>query len=181
MPRYIQRSELISGAPGTLFERASLEKRASEARIESSVFLSHSSKDADLLPGAIALLKRHGASVYIDKKDESLPPFTNTETATALKGRIRVCQKFVLLASANSKDSKWVPWELGLADGYRTSGNVAILPSVDSTDPKWPEQEYLGVYRTITFGKLQGFTGDVYMVWDHEKNRATELSAWLKS
>ncbi len=38
-----------------------------------TVFLSHSSKDAELLPGAITILENHGGYVYIDKKDPRLP------------------------------------------------------------------------------------------------------------
>ena len=39
-----------------------------------------------------------------------------------------------------------MPWELGLADGYKTQANVAIFPSVKShNDTKWTEQEYLGI------------------------------------
>jgi len=181
MPRYLTASDLRAQVPGHLNERAALEKRATEASVSQSVFLSHSSKDAEHLAGAIALLEKHGGMTYIDKKDASLPPATDTSTAEKLRQRIKDCRKFVILTSENSKDSRWVPWELGLADGHRTPANVAILPTVISGDHKWTEQEYLGLYRRITYGKLEGHSGDVFMVWDHITNRASELSVWLRS
>jgi hypothetical protein len=145
-----------------------------------STFLSHSSKDADILPGAVSLLEEHGASVYVDKIDTSLPPITSRNTASILKGRIQECKKFVLLASIKSKESKWMPWELGIADGYKKPRNVAILPALEKVgDRAWSEQEYLGIYDRIVWGKLSGFSRDVWMVWDDETNTATELSKWL--
>lgn len=180
MPRYLTAADLRAQVTGGLLESISLEKRAVEASVLSSVFLSHSSKDSEQLPGAIALLEKHGASVYIDKKDLSLPAVTDVSTAEKIKERIKECRKFVILTSENSKDSRWVPWELGLADGYRTPANVAILPTVMNGNHKWTEQEYLGVYSRIAHGKFQNDPKDVFMVWDHRTNSGTELSAWLR-
>lgn len=146
----------------------------------SSTFLSHSSKDASLLPWVIKLLEDHGAAVYVDKKDPALPPVTSRETASVLRNRLKQSKKFILLTSPNSKDSRWMPWELGLADGYRTPSNVAVLPTPDKASERaWAEQEYLGIYDRIVYGGLEGHQGSVYMVWNQEANRAIELAAWL--
>ena len=181
MPRYLTAADLRAQVTGGLNERVSLEKRAAEASVAHSVFLSHSSKDAEHVPGAIALLERHGARVYIDKKDSSLPLVTDTVTAEKLRQRIKDCRKFVILTSENSKDSRWVPWELGLADGHRMPSNVAILPTVIKGNHKWTEQEYLGLYRRIAYGRLQGHPEEVFMVWDHNRDTASELGAWLRN
>lgn len=163
-------------------ERASVRKTAEDRSPEGATFLSHSSKDQELVVGAVRLLKGHGATVYIDKKDPGLPPFTNKDTATGLKKRIQQSRKFVLLASNNSKDSRWVPWELGIADQAKGLSRVAVLPAVDSqTDTTWSTWEYLGLYDRIVWGDLQGESKRVWMVLDQRTNTATELSEWLRS
>lgn len=163
-------------------ERASIVKRASERSPQRATFLSHSSQDSEFLPGVVKLLEGHGASVYVDKKDKSLPPFTSRETARILKNNITASKKLVLFATENSKDSRWMPWELGLADGLKGSSSTAILPGVDkTTEIKWTEQEYLGIYDRIVWGDLQGESSKVWMVLNQEKNTATKLSEWLNN
>lgn len=175
--RYITSSDLISFS-----KNLNEELRKTTASAGVATFLSHSSKDLDVLPGAIRVLSNHGAAVYIDKKDPALPPYTSRKTASILRDRISQNKKFVLLASSNSKDSRWMPWELGLADGYKRQANVAIFPSVDSqNDTKWTQQEYLGIYDRIVFGDLDGQSQKVWMVWNQEKNEANTLAEWLRS
>lgn len=162
-------------------EQASVRKTAEDRSPEGATFLSHSSKDQELVVGAVRLLTGHGATVYIDKKDPALPPYTSKDTATGLKQRIQQSRKFVLLASKNSKDSRWVPWELGIADQAKGLGRVAVLPAVDSqTDVTWSHWEYLGLYDRIVWGDLEGESKRVWMVLDQRKNTATELSQWLR-
>jgi hypothetical protein len=120
--------------------------------------------------------------VYIDKKDETLPPYTNRETAIKLRKKIHECRKFILFATKKSKDSKWIPWELGISDGYKQSTGTAIFPGLDTVDDsEWTEREYLGVYDRIVWGDLEGRKGRVWMVLNQEKNTATELSKWLRA
>lgn len=181
MVEYITRDAIRENA-GPLTEQASIVRKAAARSPAGSSFLSHSTKDADLLPGVIAILERHGAAVYVDKKDESLPPTTSRETASILKNRIKQCRKFILLTTKNSKDSRWMPWELGLADGYRQTPNVSIFPGVDTAgDRAWSEREYLEIYDRIVFGEHQNYQRPIFMVWNQEKNTGTELSAWLRS
>ena len=162
-------------------ERRSNLRNSAESRSPlNATFLSHSTKDEDLVVGAIEVLTNHGASVYIDKIDPAMPPYTSAVTANLLKARIRQSKKFVLLATENSKASKWVPWELGLADGYKDIRNLALFPALESAyEDSWTSWEYMGLYRKIVWGNLDGYQGQVWMVYDKEKNTATELSAWL--
>jgi len=164
----------------SLQEQASVRKSAEERSPNGAAFLSHSSRDSDILPGAIQLIENHGATVYVDKKDPTLPPYTSKTTAETLKARINQSKKFVLLASENSRESRWVPWELGLADGYKSMRQVAILPTVETrTDTSWTTWEYLGIYDRIVWGGHKSYSGDIWMVLDHKANTATELREWL--
>lgn len=180
MIRFATKAELRSlGQQGSLTEDVILAK-ARRATAASSTFLAHSSADVREVAGAVQLLENHGAKVYIDKKDATLPPYTSEETADALKKRIHESRRFVMLASKNSQQSKWVPWELGLADGVKMLKNIALLPASDSEDDTtWTSWEYLGLYRRIVFGDPQGVTGPVWMVQDTKKNTVTQLRKWL--
>lgn len=180
---YASRDDLLRfSAELSQTEQASVRKSAEDRNPDGATFLSHSSKDQELVVGAVRLLTGHGAKVYIDKKDPALPPYTSKDTAIGLKNRIQQSRKFVLLASKNSKDSRWVPWELGIADQAKGLGRVAILPTVETqTDVTWSSWEYLGLYDRIVWGDLQGQQKRVWMVLDERKNTATELSTWLKS
>lgn len=154
---------------------------ASARSPEGATFLSHSSKDKDLVVGAILVLEGHGAKVYIDEVDPEMPPYTNAQTASILKTRISQSRKFVVLTTKNSKESRWVPWELGIADGYKNLPNIALFPSSESAyDMTWADWEYLGLYHRIVWGKLQGRSDEVWMVLDHRANTAIELSQWLR-
>lgn len=179
---YATRADLLRfAAELNQTEQASVRKTAEDQSPDGATFLSHSSKDQDLVVGAVRLLTGHGATVYIDKKDPALPPYTSKDTATGLKQRIQQSRKFVLLASNNSKDSRWVPWELGIADQAKGLSRVAVLPAVDSqTDITWSSWEYLGLYDRIVWGDLKGELKRVWMVLDQRKNTATELSQWLR-
>jgi hypothetical protein len=164
----------------TLNDRTQLRKRAQERSPEGATFLSHSSKDDDLVVGAIRILENHGATVYIDKKDPDLPPYTSDQTASTLKKRIEQTRKFVLLATKNSKESKWVPWELGIADGKKGLDRIALFPAVDERhDNSWTSWEYMGLYRRIVWGDLEGHEKRLWMVLDEKRNTATPLSRWL--
>lgn len=155
-------------------------KQASAETYQHNVFLSYSSKDHDLLPGVISVLQNHGGRVYIDKLDPALPELTNRGTAERLRLRIAGCRRFVMFVTTNTKGSRWVPWELGLADGEKQEPALALFPSTETAgETEWANQEYLGLYRRIVWGKHRDHEKPIWMVLDHRVNTATELSAWL--
>ena len=179
MPRYVTTAELrgyASAVPAT--EQASLRRTAASRSLVCSTFLSHSSKDEDLVVGATLVLQNHGARVYVDEIDPAMPPYTSEETAGLLKRRIAQTKRFVLLASPNSKESRWVPWELGIADGEKGLERIALFPASDGGDG-WVNWEYLGLYRRIAWGDLQGEPEPVWMVLDEKRNQAVTLRSWL--
>lgn len=181
MFEYITKAELRSFANEiSLQEQATVRERAESRSSRGATFLSHSSKDDKLLIGAVRVLEGHGATVYVDKKDPSLPPYTSKDTASTLKTRINDASKFVLLATENSKESKWVPWELGLADGYKGLGKIALFPAIEGQhDKNWTSWEYLGLYDRIVWGDLEGHDKPLWIVVDEKKNTGTTLTKWL--
>lgn len=181
MTEYITKAELRDFASKLhLSEQVNLRAAARSRGLEGSTFLSHSNKDEDLVVGAIRVLEGHGAKVYVDSVDPSLPPYTSEQTADLLKARIKQTKRFVLLASPNSKDSRWVPWELGIADGYKGIPDIALFPAAENANDKaWASWEYLGLYRRIVWGDLQGRDKRLWLVLDEKRNTATPLSDWL--
>lgn len=183
MIEYITRAELRGYASAlNNQEQSSLRKSAEARSLDGATFLSHSTKDDELVVGAIRVLEAHGATVYLDKIDPDLPPYTSAETASKLKQRVNQTKKFVLLASKNSKESKWVPWELGVADGYKGLSRIALFPAVDDeSDTAWTSWEYLGLYDRIVWGDLKGHDKKLWMVLDQKSNTAWPLTDWLRS
>lgn len=145
-----------------------------------TVFLSHSSKDHELLPGVVLILENHGGKVYVDEHDTELQGTDFQKTAGRLRDVVRACKKFVLFVTKQTKDSKWIPWELGLGDGNNKEHNVALFPAAEQYfDQTWSEQEYLGLYHRIIWGNFQDKEPE-WLVLDHRNNTAVTLGYWLK-
>ncbi len=73
-------------------------------------------------------LKEEGVDVYVDWMDPSMPAYTNAETAHSLKEKIKVANKFILVATPSAINSKWCNWELGLGDAAKYKEHIALLP-----------------------------------------------------
>lgn len=145
-----------------------------------NVFLSHTSKDDDLVPGVVWFLEENGAKAYVDHKDPSVAGADCLAIAEHLRKVMSQCSRLVMLASPRSKDSKWIPWELGLADGLERQRNIAIFPSADSSsDMSWSEREYLGLYQRIVWERFKGKSDYQWIVWNHIKNVGEPLGDWL--
>lgn len=124
---------------------------------EFDVFLSHSSKDKELILAVKRLIEdTYDYRVYIDWiNDRQLDRSrVNQETAEILRGRMRQSKILIYMDSEHSITSKWMPWELGFFDGYK-NGNVAILVIREKNDGKYYGQEYLGLYPVIERHNMQ--------------------------
>jgi hypothetical protein len=103
------------------------------------------------------LLKKQAIDAYVDWVDdpgldrEKVTP----ETAAILRFRMKSCKSLTYVHSTNSKDSAWMPWELGYFDGYK-SDYVWILPIVQMSDSEFKGQEYLGLYPVVEVGEIAG-------------------------
>jgi len=179
--QFVTRAQLRSfAASKTTSEQASIRKSAASRTLAGSTFLSHSSKDEDLVVGATIVLENHGARVYTDEIDPEMPPYTSEKTARLLKSRINQTKRFVLLTSKNSKESRWVPWELGIADGYKGLYKIALFPSSDNAnDMSWASWEYLGLYQQILWGQIRGRKEEEWIVLNREEHTAVILRDWL--
>lgn len=118
-----------------------------------TAFLCHSHKDSLLAEGLVRLLARHGWKLYVDWKDVEMPEHPNRETAERIQQRIRDCNYFLFLATANSTQSRWCPWEIGYADGKKPLEDIFVIPTRESNVNYG--NEYLELYRRIEFSDIK--------------------------
>lgn len=120
------------------------------AQHRTTVFLSHSHSDQEYVADAVALLSKIGVHVYVDWQDASMPSTTSGVTAAKLKEKIKLSNKFVLLASPQAIQSNWVNWELGYGDSVKYIEHIALFPFIrDGVSSRWPDAEYLQIYPYI--------------------------------
>lgn len=116
----------------------------------------------------------HGATVYADDFDKRLPDPPSVQTAEILKGEIKQHPRFVVLATTNSHTSRWIPWELGLSDGYKGVPPSAILPiTQEGVIPEWYKSTYVQLYPRIVN------IDDAWRVLDPRDNKHWPLRDWL--
>ncbi|MVX37218.1 toll/interleukin-1 receptor domain-containing protein [Myroides sp. LoEW2-1] len=153
------------------------------------IFLSHKHDEQTILQDVIAFLKDEGVDVYVDWMDSSMPAYTNAETAHKLKQKIKVADKFILLATQSAINSKWCNWELGLGDAEKYINNIALFP-INRSNQVFYGAEYLRIYPRIEYqdGSTQYIGGayipkGYYVFYPEDKDgnsRLLPLKKWLK-
>src|SRR5450755_437980 len=86
------------------------------------VFISYSTKDLPTVEFVKSMLADTSVEVYVAEYD--LPP--GTPIPVALISKIKTCDLFIVLWSANSRESEWVQQEIGIAKG----NDKQIIPVV---------------------------------------------------
>jgi hypothetical protein len=175
---FITRAQLLGYDQGVSIANESIKARQmagvalNSYQAETTIFLSHSHKDKSLIQPAIAFLRSHGVRVYVDWMDEGMPDVVSGETAKKIKQKIGEQKKFLVLVTENSKDSRWVPWELGYADPTKSVANIASFPVAEKED--FAQNEYMKIYP-----KIQNLGGTWY-VWQDDPIGAWLLTDWLR-
>ena len=102
-----------------------------------------------------------------------MPSRTTVET---IKGQIVKNDVFMLLATDRALDSRWVPWELGVADNAKGYERIVVVPV--TRNGSFQGNEYIQVYRQIRddFGTLKVFapggSGSGSLVGNFLRNKA---------
>ena len=154
---YLTESQLRDYASRFRYDHVVLANAKSSAPLaQATIFLSHSSKDRMLAQGLVLYLASLGISVYVDWNDSDMPRVTNRETAEKLKGRIKENKLFMILATKNALESKWVPWETGIADQCKGDNAILLVPVADVSG-RFDGSEYLQLYRHVEAAAVGGF------------------------
>lgn len=157
------------GLKGIVNESRSFSKLGSAT----SIFLSHSHHDKDVVEQAKIFFENLGITIYVDWADNTMPESTNGVTAQKIKNKIMIDNdKFVLLGTNNAVLSKWCNWEVGIADPFKLSyKKMAILPLADNSGT-WNGNEYLQIYPRIEKHERD------YFVWYPDGSVET-INQWL--
>lgn len=162
----------------------SIKSTASQQKFD--VFLSHSIDDAELVLGVKELLEQEGLKVYVDwDTDRHLSrDKVNKQTAELLRMRMKQSNSLIYVATENSPNSKWMPWELGYFDGLRTDC-IGILPLQDREHQTFEGQEYLSLYPVVSKGQYSNGAKDIFVEskgehWKSLKMFAQDGYSWRK-
>ncbi|MCX6216627.1 toll/interleukin-1 receptor domain-containing protein [Spirosoma sp.] len=166
-----------------------LNESSTRIKTKPMVFLSHKHEELVILQDTIAFLNTEGVDIYVDWMDEEMPAYTNANTALRLKEKIKIANKFVLVATPNAIRSKWCNWELGLGDAAKYIENIALFP-INRTHLSFSNAEYLKIYPYIEYengnGKYlngasisKGYYVKAPLV--NGNKRLTPLKTWLTS
>lgn len=131
-------------------ESADRALRKSASLTRNTIFLSFSHKDEQLARGMKNYLSQLGMDLYIDVLDSDMTTHTDRDTALRIKSKIQELRYFFLLVTNNSVNSRWVPWELGIADGHKEYNKILVIPVADDYG-QFKGNEYLQVYRRLVF------------------------------
>lgn len=143
-----------------------------------SVFLSHSLHNKEVIEQAKIFFENLGIKVYVDWADETMPQKTNGTTANKIKNQIILNNdKFILLATNSAVVSKWCNWEVGIADPFKLSDKKMALFPLAENSGSWEGNEYLQIYPHIEKNpRVHG--GEGYYVW-YPDNTWDTLEDWL--
>jgi hypothetical protein len=143
-----------------------------------NLFLSHSLSDLQHVKFAVDLLEQNGAKVYVDVRDASVANVSAAEAAKRLRSAIRETKRLVVVATENTHTSRWIPWEMGLADAATGQDRIALLPlrATSSASELWARQEYFELYARIE--RVASGSSPSWLVYLPDGNVRT-LSHWL--
>lgn len=110
------------------------------------IFLSQTTRDAEIVLGVYDLLTSAGYTVFCDwisapQADRSQVTPANAEFVRSM---MRVSSSLLFLDTDGAAQSLWMCWELGWFDGHR--GPVAVLPILPDGQHHYRGREFLGLY-----------------------------------
>jgi hypothetical protein len=126
---------------------------------EYDVFLSHSTKDKELIKKIRKVIEdKYHLSAYIDWEEDS--GTSRDEAADVVKEAMDKSKSFLIVKTSNSDDSSWVPWETGYFD-KKDMERIGVLLIEDEennfTSQTFKHQEYLKNYEILEEDELIAF------------------------
>lgn len=192
MATYYTKSEVRGYAAGTLRKSYGSDSgkilresvRAASDFEKYDIFLSHASKDAELILGVKSLLEMQGLKIYVDWVEDAQLDRSKVsrEHADVLRKRMQQSSSLIWVATNAASESRWMPWELGYFDGFKPN-QVAILPLVDYSSESFKGQEYLALYPLVgknqyTDGRQDIFVEDAGRQWTTLRQFGSSSANW---
>jgi hypothetical protein len=151
------------------------ESKAS-AGVAVTIFLSHSHKERKAAQGLINHMASLGVNVYVDWNDSDMPRITNQDTANRIRNKIADLDLVMVLATENGLNSKWVPWEVGVADKTKNDKDILIIPVADYSG-RFDGTEYLQLYRRVVIAD----DGDSAVFKPNQTRGGWSLESYLRN
>lgn len=103
------------------------------------VFISHKSTDTNQAEAVAKRVIASGMEVYLDSIDSALYK-DGPDLADYLLRRMGECQQLIAVLSSSTKNSWWVPWEIGVGSekGFRIASYADSYVQLPSYLQKWP-------------------------------------------
>lgn len=118
---------LLSDEYRAVYEHAS-------AQSKNCVFISHKSEDMDVAKNVAELLKNNGIDVYLDSNDSGLQRATREGDAkkivTCIERALSISTHILVLVTEKTKESWWVPYEIGFSKKGKKSIASLLLKTV---------------------------------------------------
>jgi hypothetical protein len=111
------------------------------------VFISHSSKDKDIVKKIRQLLEdRYSLSAYIDWDEDS--GMQRDEVASKVKEAMKISESLIFVKTSNSDTSQWAAWETGHYEAIKSADKIGVLLIEDDefTVEAWKHREFLKDY-----------------------------------
>lgn len=104
------------------------------------IFISHKNTDAELAASVAKRIQANGLETYLDTIDDALVK-DGPDLADMLLHRMEHCNQLIAVVSEQTKDSWWVPWEIGVGSekNFRMASYSRSYVSLPSYLKKWPE------------------------------------------
>ncbi len=138
-----------------------------------TIYLSHGARDRELAQGLVNYLATLGAELYVDWNDSYRQRVTGRESAERVKNAIRENEFFLVLASQNGLNSKWVHWEIGIAEQCKPPSRIAIVPVADPMG-EFPAPDYLQLYRSLEIDDENRIK-----LFDVGRSKQFDMHAWF--
>ena len=101
------------------------------------IFISYKHVDQAAADQVALRLQQEGVEIFLDKLNENQ---NGLEISEYLKGHLRTCTDLIVVIPSETKQSWWVPWEIGVASGQDSP--MATFVSENTSIPdylkKWP-------------------------------------------
>lgn len=140
------------------FNRSRLQERRSSAVALDGVFISYSRRDKDNARKVVKMVEDLGINVYFDENDEALQladeQKDHEKVVECIENGISHSTALLGIITENTKDSWWVPYEIGSATGHAKphahliTKEVDILPSYIQASTILPSVEALDAWLT---------------------------------
>jgi len=103
------------------------------------VFISHKNSDSRIAEKVASRVRSNGLETYLDTIDDALVE-DGPDLADILLERMKDCHQLIAVVSFQTRDSWWVPWEIGVGSekGFRMASYSESYVPLPSYLEKWP-------------------------------------------